>query len=766
MIDLNTIPLGNRLGCKYTYSAGAFGVFSNLSSKPSDGRKVKDPLIMSGSYFEGINVPDPKMLKITSKVVLATYRTYGLTDTVLATGIESTSEEVDFSLYKSVVNFSSAGSVSLTAIPKDQLIVTKDMINISDYVTGINSIKVALSNLFCKFAITLDGTTYKTYDSTNNVWVNVDLTQPTDTLKTTMSDYTILNGLTVEKYASLALNGKLGLALLIGIDGTDTTKTYSIDSITLDYVGTDDSSPTIQHFNFVFSGYTCNGNPKFVADRVIQPGINYSTLYNAKVVEGRDKITIANSEIGYDCYMRLIDSGISSAYKSEYDTIINSDIIPRNGKTIPEFWNTNITSLTRTLAGAADSDGSPVGTNNIVARGGADAGKYTNVPYGTNSDDHGFRPVMIVDIASIKPTRPGSALTLVSKTSDLGPGKGITCEYSTTAVGALGKFNNLGKATKGYLSDYTNSLPNGTFVFNFVGYTKEGKIKLLADRVIQTNISADAIYAGNTPLISSGMPVTIDGQTHTLRMPNALVEKTPGVKGGEYDSIVNNSIAPTKTIEHLWHTSKTLSWTNAQSVEKSKFLIVKGLGEESGDRLNQRHSLYTDTADNIGFRPLLIIEPNVRMEGLTVTPKVGYEKQDYAKQIIITGTLILADGEVGEYALLNKSDNSVISDYSKTNSRTIEVTSLTAGATTTIKVVEKTSGLTVVEFDVYRDALYRNSTTRVFGNIYSGYRLTNIQIDPSNNAAKPIASINTIPVVSNSSTFVSVGKDTNKVTFS
>ena len=169
MIDLNTIPLGNRLGCKYTYSAGAFGVFSNLSSKPSDGRKVKDPLIMSGSYFEGINVPDPKMLKITSKVVLATYRTYGLTDTVLATGIESTSEEVDFSLYKSVINFSSAGSVSLTAIPKDQLIVTKDMINISDYVTGINSIKVALSNLFCKFAITLDGTTYKTYDSTNNV---------------------------------------------------------------------------------------------------------------------------------------------------------------------------------------------------------------------------------------------------------------------------------------------------------------------------------------------------------------------------------------------------------------------------------------------------------------------------------------------------------------------------------------------------------------------------------------------------------------------
>ena len=766
MIDLNTLPLGTRLGCKYTYSPGTFGAFSNLSSVSSDGRKVKDPLVLSGSYFEGVNVPDPKMLKITSKIVLATYRTFELTDTVLATGIESTSEEVDFSLYKSVISFSSAGSVSLTAIPKDQLVVTKDLLNVSDYVTGINSIKIALSNLFCKFAITLDGTTYKTYDSVNNVWVNVDLTQPTDTLKTAMADYTVLNGLTVDKYTALALSGKLGLALLIGIDGTDTTKTYSIDSITLDYVGTDDSSPSIQHFNFVFAGYTSTGNPKFIADRVIQPEITYSTLYNAKVVEAKDKITISNSEIGYDFYMRLIDSGISSAYQSEYDILINVDTIPRNGKTVPEFWNTNITSLTRTIASVADSDGTPAGTNNIVARGGADAAKYTNVPYNAASADHGFRPVLIIDIASVKPSKPGSVLTLVNKTSDLGVGKGIACEYTAPTQGTLGKFSNLGKAGKGYLSDYTNATPDGTFVFNFVGYTKEGKMKLLADRVIQTNISVSSLYSGNTPLITSGMPVTIDGQTHTLRMPNALVDKVPTVKGGEYDSIVNTSIAPTKTIDQIWHTNKTLTLTNTQSAEKTNFMIVKGLGDESTDRLNQRHLLYTDTADNIGFRPMLIIEPNIRMEGLNVTPKIGYEKQDYAKQIIVKGTLILADGEVGEYALLNKADNSVISDYSKLDSRTIEVTSLASGATTTIKVVEKVSGVTVVEFDVFRDALYRNSTTRVFGNIYSGYRLTNIQIDPTNNAAKPVASISAIPVVSNSSTFISVSKDTNKVTFS
>ena len=767
MIDFSNLSLGTKLGCRYTFTAGTLGTFSYLGTTPNDGRKVKDPLIVDGSYFEAINAPDPKMVKVTSKVTLATYRVFSTTDTILASGVKTESEQVDFSLYKSVLDFSTAGAVAMTAIPKDQLVKFKTDINISDFVSGINSITIGLTNIFCKFAITLDGgTTYKTYDSTNKVWNTVDLTQSTDALKTAMGDYTVLNALTATDYASLSLQGKIGIAMLIGIDGTDTTKKYSLDSVTIDYIGTNDSTPSIQYFNFVFVGYDGAGNPKFIADKPIQTAISFSTLFSGKVVNGTDKVTITNAETGYDCYMRLPNSGIGSAYPAEYDALINSDIIPRNGKTIPEFWDTNIASMTRTISALPDTDGNPAAATSIVSRGGDSPDRYINFSSTATSVDHGFRPVLIVNVNAITPVKARAAFTPVTSTADLGPGKCISCEYSSTD-GKLGTFSNLGKASKGLLADYNNgTTPNGTFMFNFVGYTTDGNIKLLADRVIQSGISFSDLATGNVPSILSGKEIMIDNNKQMLRFPLALSDKEPVTKGGEYDSIVNNSGNTSKTIEQIWHTAKSACFTGTISASKSNYIIAKGLGDENTTILNQRHYLSTDKAANLGFRPMLILEPNIRLEGLQITPYVGYEKQDYAKAFVVNATVILADGTAGQYALIRKSDKAVLSDYATTATRNLDVTLFDSAKVTTVSIVEKTTGVSLYDFDVYRDTLYRNSTTRTFGRIYGGYGNTNIQIDADvNGKATPIASQVDKPVLSGTATYASIPVTANKITF-
>lgn len=764
MIDIKNLVKGTKFGSKYLFNAGTIGSFTGFSSVPSDGRKIKDPLPVDGSYFETRNCPDPKMVKITSKITMATYRTFATTDTVLSTGIETKSEQIDLSLYKSVIDFSSAGVVALTAIPKDQLFVTKESIVINDYVQGLNSITLALTNVFCKFAVSLDGgATFKTYNSSTNSWVTVDLTQSTDALKTAMSDYTVLNGLKAADYAAMTLGKTLDIALLVGIEGTDTTKSYSVDSIAIDYVGTDDVNTT-QYFNWVFTGYDKSGNPKFYADRVLQKDISFSTLYSAKVVDGYTKASIANSEIGYDMYMRLPVTGIGSAYPSEYDAILTDT--PRNGKTIEEFWNTNIGSLTANIANIADTAGNVAGTTNVISRGGAAYTDYTNVAYNATSKDYGFRPVLIVDISTPVASKPKYSLPLVTKVSDLALGKAILCEY-TAAANTLGTFANLGRATKGLLSDFGNSAPDGTFAFIFSGYTKEGKMKLVADRVIQTSISISDLYSGKTPLMSSGYPITIDGASYTLKLPTALADKMPVAKGGEYDSLITTRPNTNMTIEALWHTSKVLTLTSTIASGTSNACIAKGLGEETLASTNQRAINYQTRATNVGFRPILIVEPTIRVDGLLVTPYTGYERQDYAKNFVVDATVIRADGTAGRYSLVKKKDGTVISPYSFDTERTLDVTLFDSGVATTISIVEESSGKSVYDFDVFRDALYRSSTTRLFGRIYSGWGNKNITIntDAVGGAGNPAKNYMTPVTANNGAVYVDVNNLTSKVTF-
>ena len=767
MIDISKLTLGKKLGCKYTFTAGTAGTFSEISSTENDGRKVKDPLSIDGSYFTAVNAKDPEMIAINSAITMKTYREFPLETTTMTAGTKyTTKEDIDFTKYKSVIDFSSVGSVSILAIPCDQLLTTKTLINMQEFISGINTLAISITNLWCKVALTADGTNWITYDATNKKWIAVDLTATTDTLKTTMVDYTAINALVAADYTASGITNKMGVALLIGIDGTDTTKTYSVNSITLDYIGTNDSTPSIQYFNWVFAGYDLAGNAKFIADKPVQASISYTTIYNAGWIKGDTKVNIASSELPGDFYIRTIRTGISDAYPDEYDKCIVSNML-RGSTAANIFWDTNIASITSSIAAVADTTGTaPTAMASLISRGGpipTDGSGYYNITNTTATADYGFRPVLIVDLAAVKGSRvTNTGYTVVSTVEDLAPGRCIKCEYKA-AAGSIGTFSNLGTATKAYLYDYNNSSPDGTFLFNFVGYTTDGNIKLMADRVIQSSISLNQLYSANTPLMSGdGYETNIDDYKVLVRLPNALVDKQPSTKGGEYDSIVNNTALPLKTIEQIWHTAKSACWTNAQSATKSNYIIAKGFGDEVTGRTNQRHFIYNGSYQSVGFRPVVIIKPAMRVVGLQVTPYVGYEKQTgYADSFTVHAKVILESGLVGNYAIYT-TDMQLVSDFSKATDRVISVTALKEGKTGLI-IVEQTSGKTLKTFDVYRDTKYRSSTVRTFGSIYGGWGNTNI--DVSTNIAVPNSSSIVTPTATETAKYISVPRNVVKLQY-
>lgn len=787
MIDVVNDKIGTKYGCKYTYTAGAVGTFSDLNSTVTDGRKIKDPLYFLGSNFEAIDCPDPLMLDIKSTIRMLTNRDYETIASALQTGTEeATLEKVDFTKYKSVIDFTSIGTVNITAIPKDQILKTKSLMKISDYSGGINTLKIAVTNLFCKVALTVDNKSWYTYDATNKKWLGVDFTHATAVLKTEMMDYTTLNAFTATNFSAQFPNATdIGIALLIGIDGTDTTKSYSVDSIVLDYVGTDDSSPYIQYFNFIHNGFTKDGDAILIADRTIEQSITYTTLYNAKVVDGRTKVSVTKSEIGNEMYLRLpLSTTSKSSTDCEWDQlIVNATSAVLGTKTIEEVYNTEIPSYTNTIACETDTAGTAPGTlADVICRGGTLARYFTNAPVGTASANYGWRPILIVDLHSPMNEKPSAVLPVVTSTKDLAKGKCISCDYVYSSTG-IGTFKNLGKAKYGLLTDYKNTA-NGSFYFICVGFDRKGNAILVADRPVATGLNYSVLatgVSGLTPGFSgsetSGASVTVDTAIHKLRLLNDKVDKVP-TETGEYEAVINNSYDTTKTTDQIFHTNKTVCWTNTISAEKDSYMIIKGDTDAVKTGNNQRHLLYNTTnatiLSNVGFRPVLTILPQTHIDSIEVTPYVGYEKQTDAANYKCDITVLDADNNLLEYKLVNGDDNTVIySDFAVDISRTISVEKVTADKVTNISVVIKqtvnkvTTEKVLTTFPVFRDKAYRTTTTRTFGDIYGGWGATeNVDYHTTNPKANPSAVIpTTVSDTHAGTTYVQVSKFASKVTF-
>lgn len=765
-----TDPIGTRYGCKYTYTNGSIGTFDKITEAITDGRKIKDPLNIFGSYFKTVNCPDPYMVSITSILKMNTSRVFDTNVSALVSGTEEvTKEQIDFSKYKSVAEFSSAGEFMLKAIPKDQLFVTKDLLGVSEFASGINKITTKCTNLKCGMALSLDNTNWFTWNKTTSAWDSIDITQSTDTLKTTMCAYDDMNNITQAQYATqFPSPTHIGIALLLYIDGTDTNLSYTVDSITLDYVGDDnDATPSTQYFNFVKTGYTPRGDVVLYADRTIQQGITYTTLYNGAMVSGK---TAAPCAVGPNpMYISLPKTGISKDYGSEWDSMIaDAGIDVTGSKSADDFFNTAITSITATVAGAPDTNGNfdKAGAQ-IICRGGDRINRYTNISNSASSADYGWRPRLVVDITSreVTATKPIAVLPTVTSLGEISKGKCISCDFIATHNENY-RFENLGHAKLGLLSDYKNTV-SGSFYFICVGYDRHSNPICVADRPLATGELYSVLNnSSSRPTITGkdGYPTSFDLCSYNIRHMMTVSGKESAALANEYDTFMTNEYDTSLAAKEIWHNDKTVCWTNTLEASDNARVIVRGITNAVRDVLS------TDTTTVIGFRPMFVAVPQISATKLNILPYVGYELQTSAAQY--TCTIEVGDGagtSLG-YKLINATTSEVLSAFSTDTERVITLNNLTDNAVTPIAIVttHKNNGIdtdkTVYTFNVYKDGLYRSKSTRTFGKYYSGFGSDNVDYQ-NEGAAISFSSTNKefTKTTDGSGAYVSISAFTNKV---
>lgn len=770
-INFLTDPVGTRYGCKYVYTGNTIGTFTGLSSAPTDGRRVKDPLNIFGSYFVAVDPPDLGILNITDIIQLKTKRVFKSNESILLNGSEFvTKEEIDINDYKYVDSFSPSSTPVLVGIPKDQLFITKEAFGTSDFATGINRITMTVNNMNVKVALSANNKDWVTYNTTTNSWEEVILnTKYMEQLKTKMMDYTVLNGLTQDKYDMYFGAPKhLGMALLCYIDGTDTTKTYSISSIVLDYVGDqDDKTPTVQYMNFIKAGYKPNGDIILLADRTVQQGISYKQLFDANLTNFTKLCELSTPE--FQMYYGLPRSSThNDGSEDEWHALLDPSYT--GGKELYDFYNTAIASFTQTIAVEKDDEGRAGGSSKVICRGAGSAMGFNNVESTGTEKWYGWRPMLVIDRNTPVAKYAPPVLPVVNEIADITKGKCISCDYVVTNPAAIGTLENLGNAQLGLLSDYTNKT-SGSFYFVCVGYTRNKKYPILvADRNIHTGLGFNAIsqIGDGSNTCEDGITTAFDLTSYNVRLAGALghvdVDYEDAVD--EWDAFIVDGLNSCSQAS-VFHDDKIVSWTRTR-YEDTTDIVVRGLTK------HQRHlpSQVSVGMEEVGYRPILILEPKISITKLLITPYVGYKVHEPASKFKCEISIVNSDNEPVEYYLRLKSNNDIISPTSKDTTRIISVDALPVNTVSTIVIMytaaidQETGAVTTKalhEFDVYRDKDYRLTSVRSFGKYYGGFEGEGAT--PFANEAKPTTSRQSKIQTNEHGRYIDVSNFASKITF-
>lgn len=770
-INFLTDPVGTRYGCKYVYTGNTIGTFTGLSSAPTDGRRVKDPLNIFGSYFVAVDPPDLGILNITDIIQLKTKRVFKSNESILLNGSEFvTKEEIDINDYKYVASFSPSSTPVLVGIPKDQLFVTKEAFGTSDFATGINRITITVNNMNVKVALSANNKDWVTYNTTTNSWEEVILnTKYMEQLKTKMMDYTVLNGLTQDKYDMYFGAPKhLGMALLCYIEGTDTTKTYSISSIVLDYVGDqDDKTPTVQYMNFIKAGYKPNGDIILLADRPVQQGISYKQLFDANLTNFTKLCELSTPE--FQMYYGLPRSSThNDGSEDEWHALLDPSYT--GGKELYDFYNTAIASFTQTIAVEKDDEGRVGGSTKIICRGAGSAMGFNNVESTGTEKWYGWRPMLVIDRNTPVAKYAPPVLPVVNEIADITKGKCISCDYVVTNPAAMGTLENLGNAQLGLLSDYTNKT-SGSFYFVCVGYTRNKKYPILvADRNIHTGLGFNAIsqIGDGSNTCEDGISTAFDLTSYNVRLAGALghvdVDYEDAVD--EWDAFIVDGLNSCSQAS-VFHDDKIVSWTRTR-YEDTTDIVVRGMTK------HQRHlpSQVSVGMEEVGYRPILILEPKISITKLLITPYVGYKVHEPASKFKCEISIVDSDNEPVRYYLRLKSNNDIISPSSKDTTRIISVDKFPVNTVSTIVIMYDTlvdketdswMSKAIHEFDVYRDKDYRLTTVRSFGKYYGGFEGEGAT--PFANEAKPTTSRQSKIQTNEHGRYIDVSNFASKITF-
>ena len=770
-INFLTDPVGTRYGCKYVYTGNTIGTFTGLSSAPTDGRRVKDPLNIFGSYFVAVDPPDLGILNITDIIQLKTKRVFKSNESILLNGSEFvTKEEIDINNYKYVDSFSPSSTPVLVGIPKDQLFITKEAFGTSDFATGINRITMTVNNMNVKVALSANNKDWVTYNTTTNSWEEVILnTKYMEQLKTKMMDYTVLNGLTQDKYDMYFGAPKhLGMALLCYIEGTDTTKTYSISSIVLDYVGDqDDKTPTVQYMNFIKAGYKPNGDIILLADRPVQQGISYKQLFDANLTNFTKLCELSTPE--FQMYYGLPRSSThNDGSEDEWHALLDPSYT--GGKELYDFYNTAIASFTQTIAVEKDDEGRVGGSSKVICRGAGSAMGFNNVESTGTEKWYGWRPMLVIDRNTPVAKYAPPVLPVVNEIADITKGKCISCDYVVTNPAAVGTLENLGNAQLGLLSDYTNKT-SGSFYFVCVGYTRNKKYPILvADRNIHTGLGFNAIskIGDGSNTCEDGISTAFDLTSYNVRLAGALghvdVDYEDAVD--EWDAFIVDGLNSCSQAS-VFHDDKIVSWTRTR-YEDTTDIVVRGMTK------HQRHlpSQVTVGMEEVGYRPILILEPKISITKLLITPYVGYKVHEPASKFKCEISIVDSDNEPVYFWLMLKSNGATISPKSKDTTRIISVDALPVNTVSTIVIMYDTlidketdswMSKAIHEFDVYRDKDYRLTTVRSFGKYYGGFEGEGAT--PFANEAKPTTSRQSKIQTNEHGRYIDVSNFASKITF-
>ena len=770
-INFLTDPVGTRYGCKYVYTGNTIGTFTGLSSAPTDGRRVKDPLNIFGSYFVAVDPPDLGILNITDIIQLKTKRVFKSNESILLNGSEFvTKEEIDINDYKYVASFSPSSTPVLVGIPKDQLFITKEAFGTSDFATGINRITMTVNNMNVKVALSANNKDWVTYNTTTNSWEEVILnTKYMEQLKTKMMDYTVLNGLTQDKYDMYFGAPKhLGMALLCYIEGTDTTKTYSISSIVLDYVGDqDDKTPTVQYMNFIKAGYKPNGDIILLADRTVQQGISYKQLFDANLTNFTKLCELSTPE--FQMYYGLPRSSThNDGSEDEWHALLDPSYT--GGKELYDFYNTAIASFTQTIAVEKDDEGRVGGSSKVICRGAGSAMGFNNVESTGTEKWYGWRPMLVIDRNTPVAKYAPPVLPVVNEIADITKGKCISCDYVVTSPTAIGTLENLGNAQLGLLSDYTNKT-SGSFYFVCVGYTRNKKYPILvADRNIHTGLGFNAIsqIGDGSNTCEDGITTAFDLTSYNVRLAGALghvdVDYEDAVD--EWDAFIVDGLNSCSQAS-VFHDDKIVSWTRTR-YEDTTDIVVRGMTK------HQRHlpSQVSVGMEEVGYRPILILEPKISITKLLITPYVGYKVHEPASKFKCEISIVNSDNEPVEYYLRLKSNNDIISPTSKDTTRIISVDKFPVNTVSTIVImyvaaIDQDTGVVTTkalhEFDVYRDKDYRLTSVRSFGKYYGGFEGEGAT--PFANEAKPTTSRQSKIQTNEHGRYIDVSNFASKITF-
>ena len=783
MADYLNDALGTKYGCTYRYIKGQLGEFGPLLNKEVNPRKAKDPMDMSGSDYYAVDPAFEPMVKIGNYLQLLTSYKYPTTAYALADGTEEiTNDEIDFSKFKKVISFSSHESFKIVAIPKDQLFISKNLIDTSDYPDGIAYIGITAVNATAYVAITKDKKNWVSYDTNSGTWKDIDIND-TANLKSTMMSLATLESLTATEYNKYFNSlDYIGIAILMCIEPTTDPKTgeevyntslnYTVTPIEINYVGDDDSSTTTmtQYFNFIKSGYTNEGNPILVADRVIQNEVAFSTLKNDKYDYYNGNTLAPMSTKKYPMHMRLFRGGPDTEDDEWKKMILEANAQVLGGKSLDMVFNVNLGSMTNYI----DKN------NTILYRGGeSDPNRRTTIAYNGTEKSYGWRPILEVDCTSFEATKknPSPTLPVVTSLSALVPGKCISCDYIKTTNNYT-QFKNLGKASLGLLSDYTNQ-KSGSFYFICVGYLATGEKILIADRSVETGMNFSSLVAGIDSSAGIGKPgkhITIDGNEFFLTLVDGsdITDETD-YSVGRWNNVITNEFDSTKSIDEIWHTDKTSAYTGCLSSKDNTRVLLRGMEDMEKNLSRQKSVAYNAAAgltNEFAYRPMLIMPSQMSVENLKVNIYSGYEKNRNQNVFKVQCSVIDSDNNAIEFALKDNSNGEILSDFSTDSVRDVSVVSLDkAGAETTIDIIIKNNDSaaenpekTVGSFKVFREKLYRLSVSRIYGEIYDGWKSDGV--DTHTTVLAPTASNTKKVTISDNNSYINISPATNKISFS